>query len=775
LYEIEVEWQHKAIKHPEEPLFQVIAQLQSSETLTQRLGQVVNITHEFINPSRTNLYGYSAQKRYFWQRLSNRQTARGYRSSPPRIQGQDVYDFYRLLASGQLVAVGTSRSPLQPETTKALLSHLKARSLLAAPIIVYDELVGFLSVEDQNARIWESAEQKFVSSVAQAIALVMAGEEVGTKLEQAKADVGFAADMTQTFARYDHPQHALGECAALLCQKLQVNRFWLLQAAEDSKGELLLASKSTSTMPYRSFYHYLTAKRRQQSEEEYPLRIKDWYEIRTTTLSAMGYTYAIDDLEADERLASSRSILLKMGIKSLLVCPVGNEDSGGVLLLTHHTPRTWTASDLRLANFIAPQLSWVLKLNVQRKEVSAIAQLQTTLQEGLTYLWKTHNTNTFAQQWLEYLAQLLDIPVALFLTWDDSTDAKAKVATIIGIPKFDHQQQISCQDPLIQATVATEGFYTPQESDLTASWLEPIPSAQVLTFALPIPDQTATGFILFADVKKRRWSDQRLKVVATLIQQFAQVYYYFPRSPGTLAETQPPEILHWYKHRALEILHQATANSLETLPISETTATQDTTQIQTESQVRQRQLLRSLNNTLSAMLTVVTEEKQQIIPHFSPIPLSNLLKECLYTVESHYKQKQLITKIYSLGSFNINSDRVKIACVLVELLDQAASNAPQQSQVELWYRPLGTKGDDDAASFLELSLLEPYQSLRDTPDNTKPIPPWQIPVSTVQTETTTLQLCQDMVVLLKGRLQFYQLKDRRSLYRLILPVAQDEF
>lgn len=762
LYEVEVEWQRQAMKHPEEPLFQVLAQLQSSQTLGQRLEQVVNITHEFINPSRTNLYGYSTQKRTFWQRLSNHQTRRGYRRSPSEIRGQDVYDFYRLLASGQLVAVGTSRSSLRPEATKELLSVLNIRSLLAAPVLVYDELVGFLAVEDQNARIWESAEQKFMSAVAQATALVMGGEEVGTKLEEAKADVAFAADVTQTFARYDHPQTALGECAALLCQKLQVSRFWLLQAAEDSKGELLLASKSTATMPYRLFYHYLAAKRRQNSEEDFPLRVKDWYEIRKNS-----GVIAINDLEADERLSSSRQVLLKMGIKSLLVCPMGNESSGGVLLLSHHTPRTWTAGNLRLVSFIAPQLSWVLKLHLQRQEVSALTQLQTTLQHGLSHLWAIHRTQTFEQQWLEYLAKLLDTPVAMLLTWDTSPEADAKVVTVVGAPQFNDQQKISRQDPLIQATLNADGFYSTPTQDIQAVWLESLAAEQIITMTLAVQNQTPSGLILFADVKERLWSEARLKVVATLVQQFAQVYQ--DRSNAQVNDhdgsTNPSSpLLNWYKHRALGILHQVTTASLRTLPTSATISAQDSTQ---------KQLLHQLNSTLSAMLPLVTEEKGQLIPRFSTIALSSVLAECLACVESDYQQKQLAAKIYSLSTFKISSDPVKLACVLVELLSLAANCAPQNGQVELWCRPLGSKRETSKASFLELSLVGPYQNTVATSNLIQPSPPWQIPVAPVRGDNPNQLMCQHMIVLLKGRLQFYQLRDQRCLNRLILPVAED--
>jgi hypothetical protein len=300
---------------------------------------------------------------------------------------------------------------------------------------------------------------------------------------------------------------------------------------------------------------------------------------------------------------------------------------------------------------------------------------------------------------------------------------------------------------------------------------------------LKIQNQTAIGLILFADVKQRCWSGARMTILATLIQQFAQVYHHLPKAQvNNPLPTQPSHLLNWYQHRALGILHQATTASLDSLPILEQMSDQGSTQLQSGSQPRRRQLLHHLKTSLSAMLPMVTQEKRQLMPRFSAIKISSLLEECLACVPSDYQQKQLAPKIYSLDHIEsldrieVSSDPVKLACVLVELLSLAAKRAPLNSQVELWYRPFSSKGPSSQASFLELALIEPHQDQdpETTPVHSPPSPPWQILVTPVQSDDPTLQMCQQMMVLLKGRLQFYQLRDNRRLNRLVLPLAQDE-
>ena len=170
LYQIEVEWQHASIKRPDQSLFQMLEQLQSLPTLANRLDVLVNTTHEFVAPTRTNLYWYSPDKRYFWQKVGNKQTTRKLKdpdSSSPGLNVQDISEFYLALAAGQTVAIGSSKSPLKAGITGTLLSRFRARSILAAPVLVKGELVGFMAVEDNEARIWEDSETHYVRAAAQ--------------------------------------------------------------------------------------------------------------------------------------------------------------------------------------------------------------------------------------------------------------------------------------------------------------------------------------------------------------------------------------------------------------------------------------------------------------------------------------------------------------------------------------------------------------------------------------------------------------------------------
>ncbi|MHC5831131.1 MAG: GAF domain-containing protein, partial [Nostoc sp.] len=105
----------------------------------------------------------------FWCRMSN-QLVKFYRNSNSHqaagITVQELSDFYYALTVNQIVSIGDAPSSLKSHFTAKLLQRLKVRSLLAAPVIWQNDLVGFLAVESNEPRIWMETEKNFVQGVA---------------------------------------------------------------------------------------------------------------------------------------------------------------------------------------------------------------------------------------------------------------------------------------------------------------------------------------------------------------------------------------------------------------------------------------------------------------------------------------------------------------------------------------------------------------------------------------------------------------------------------
>src|SRR6478672_565699 len=339
LHQIEADWQRSSTKRPDQALFQLLEQLLKLPTMQQRLEAVVSMAQQFVEPTRTNLYWFEPVRRYFWHRVGNRQAVRSLadtQSSAPGLTVQEAVDFYEALADGQLIAIGAGRSPFKADVTSRLLSRLRTRSVLAAPILVQKELVGFLVVEGHEARIWEEPEKNYIRAASQLVGLVAGSETTETALQQTQQDAQLIAEVASAVTNKPDLLTAIKHCADLLLQRFGVERFLLLQT-EGSEG----------TQPYTVIYQHQPLNRR-------PLVIPlDALTAANEKILAAGAeALAIEDLDQDQQLKEWRELLTSVGVRSLVLCRTGTAPTDALLLLAHGTPRTWTQTERKLVEVI---------------------------------------------------------------------------------------------------------------------------------------------------------------------------------------------------------------------------------------------------------------------------------------------------------------------------------------------------------------------------------------------------------------------------------------
>ena len=68
---LELEWQRQQQKRPDKPLLSNLEVVRGLPNFGLRLEAVIEETHQFLAPSRTSLYWFETDKRYFWRRLTN--------------------------------------------------------------------------------------------------------------------------------------------------------------------------------------------------------------------------------------------------------------------------------------------------------------------------------------------------------------------------------------------------------------------------------------------------------------------------------------------------------------------------------------------------------------------------------------------------------------------------------------------------------------------------------------------------------------------------------
>ena len=799
LYEIEIQWQHSAIKRPDKPFFALLNQLRQVPTLALRLEAAVTMTQEFVAPSRTNIYWYSPEGRYFWHRLGNRQSIRRYGQSRSHVSGltvAEVNDFYQALAAGKLIAIGAARSMLSSESTTRLLVRLRTRSLLAAPISANGELLGFLAAEDNQPRLWEEAERNYVNATAQLVGLVAGQEELETTLQETQKDAHFATEIAQVIAKHcganlialqlrsltasQGTQAALLECAKILCQRLDANFFLVLQ--EEENGQF-------------RFVCQLPLKRRPLATVLAPLIL---YDRQLFVHSAQ--TVVIENLDEDLRLVEWRQTLSQMGMRSLLMVKTAELDGKlSLLLVGHSTPRTWSNRAQDLVNIVAQQIHLLLQVEGYSDRAKHLRQSHQTLQDGLSILRNaTLDPVLFERTWVKYLAERLKCPLTALFSWTPESDYATVVAAVVTDPHFAFlpNLEIVVNNELIQDALASQGWLCRLVVNLPEpinQWLCRLGLSQLLIIALHTPGIPTTSFILVADLSQRQFPHHLLMPLETLNHQFAWFRQYRYSLSQHAQENETLQTLNWYKHQCLETLHQSVTQSLSALfdfqamlPNSSEQINRDSPQLtQTNGQrllqMRRKQLLQQLEETLTILTPVLQDEQWQLKTNLSLIALPGLLKRSLRRVEPLFDRQHLRIQVYNSSDKNVYGDLFKLECVLFELLMTICIHAQPRSRINLWCCPFplrATPKTNASTTILELliaengSLEECLHTLTST--SSQPI------------SSTNLTVCQQVIRSWGGDLQFFQQEsdlpnkmpsDRicsNNLIRLLLPVATSE-
>ena len=820
LYQIELDWQHSSTKRPDQPLFQVIDQMARFPTMQQRLEAVVAMTQQFIAPTRTSIYWYSPERRYFWHRVGNRHTSKGLTnpltSAAAGITLQEVSEFYQALNENRLIAIGAGRSPLKAEVTGQLLSRLRARSLLAAPILVQQELVGFLAVEGNEARIWEEAEKNYIRAAAQLIALGAGSEEIETTLVSTQQDAQLVAECARAIADNTDADKALDQCAQLLLNRLGVERFLIVQGLEtgdwrlgagnqegkESFPQAAPSSNPPSSSPYTIVYQRQPLNRRPLTTGLMRLTDSQQQLFEPSESSVV----AIEDWEQDQRLLSWKESLGVVGVRSLLVCPIVQDADTSFscfLVICHSTPRTWSQTERSLVGIVSQQLSVAVRTFNLRTLTKLSESAQLHLHNGLQMLLSASSDQAQSDRALvQFLSEMLECPLAMLLDWEGTTERHktGKVAAaVMANPRFALSPGLSVPptDLLIQEALATDGLVEKRGTQIPTSsrqWLSSPGIGCLLIMALPdfakqanldfglseddsnpkskIQNPKLAGFIILADDRGREWSKHLLPVLETLVRQFARIRRYNLLSATLHQEVRNLEQLNWYKHRCLESLHQATTDRINRLNELESPAKGNQPD---KSLVRMHstQLLRELENILTEFTPLLQEEQWQLRQHLTRVTLTSVLKRSLLLLAPLYHERQLQVRSGGASSNqDVYADPLKLECVLCEILSVAGRLAPVGSRINIKTevksaneQSLFPSSDTSGHAARPGSLTPPLLELLITNSETFNFKVLAAP------KLPALKICQRFVRSFGGNLQFYQMEGNRYLTRLLLPTT----
>ncbi len=774
LYHIETEWQRQQIKSPSPSILKLLSEFRSLQSLDQYLESIVAEINQLIEPTRTNIYWYHQEGRYFWRRSSNSTTIPELtlNRSPSGISVQEFSEFYQALFLDQVVSIGVSHSSLSSQMTKALMQKMRVRSLLAAPIIFNHELFGFLVVEAKQPRIWKASDNKVLRSMAHLVSLIVPLSEMDETIEQIKQDQALTAEVTRAITTDQDWHITLKTTAEQLCQRLNVRYFLVLRYQPDAHQ-------------FEVIYYHQFSHQRVMISALNALTRQNWSRLQKTGL------ISIENWDETSTFRRWREPLQKIGIRSLLVCStqlratefqIQHSDfrmpSHSVLLIGHDAPRTWTQLDQKLVKVVSQQLSLI----VYQWHLNHQIQLQHRLVNGIKAGWeiaqKISDLNQLEQSFIEKIAEALNSPLVMLMTWTE-TEKVAKITARAGEQSPDvlsEQIEVSVEnDPLIQEILATTDVFYQKVQDLdplSRDWLNSSDDLrQFWGLALRTSaEHQSTGIILIADPNHlEREPELSIHLLRLLATQLAWLRRYFRVQEILQIQREELQWLNWYKQRRIEELYRIVGsrvkqlNELNGLPFQIIEEHQEKL-----TNLRYQQLLRQISNALSSTSSLLQQEEWQLQNRQDLIVVSNLIRRLRDRLNPVIKNRQVALQVYQEDNLSFVGDSLKLELVLYELLLMACYRAKRDGMIKLKVRSLGQQQlelimtDPGRINPQILIDLQERQSLDMLTPSTLDQPPGQ-----------HLIICQRVIQQMGGRFQIKQFNQKSNqnkiVTRLILP------
>jgi len=773
LSQIEANWHRQQAKQPDKPLLELLAKLRALPDLRQRLHAIISQTHEFIQPTKTNIYWYHRERRYFWRRASNKSLKPG-QAGPDQSSGitvKEVSSFYKALAADQLVSIGEAHSSLKADTTSRLMQQIKARSLLAAPIIYQNQLLGFIATEGNEARIWEEAEKNYLRGAAQLVALIAPLEEMEATVDRTKQDQALTAGIVRAIYSEADWKETLNSCARLLCDRLKVERFLVLLYNRDRKDfDIVCQSQPGNRRPLAT---PLPA----------PSEV-DW------KLLEQGVTaVAIENWDEDVKLIAWREMFLELGVRSLLVCNTAiGHPIEGLLAIAHEVPRTWDPNELELLRVVSQQIGLIIhQWQLHRSGVQQ-QKIHSHIQWSLTAMQQIDRLEVLEEEATQQIVQVLQVPLAILITWSLKQDINLTgsptlgriAASVVTNSEFtiNPEVQIPTADPLIAYALSQDGLlplHVEQLSRETRTWLRAPGIGQILAIALrTAPEHEPLGMVLVADYSGRHWGEQYLDAFGMLVRQLAWSRRTLALTSDFQSQREELKVINWYKQRRTEEIYRSCGGEVKKLydlglPKDALTLT------------RYQQGLRQLSNSMVALTSMLKHEQWQLQYNSTKIPLVSLLKRALERVDRLIKQRQLWSKIHGDTGLSIAGDLVKVELVLYELLAIACQRSEPRGRIDIW-SAFGEGASEQPEGIISQSPIHNSRLLQLSITYSGVLDPRLI--SELQTSRVDLLapstldrppglnliICQSLMRRMGGDLNIYQLQDGRSISRLFLPI-----
>ena len=763
----ELEEQRIRSQHPHTVLLKAVEHLQSPDPLGCRIDRVLDEIQLFIQPTQTELYWIDTDRQCFVRHpLATLLEARGMpswiESKAPIVLPSDLKasledasllmadcaGLHASLLENRPVAIGESYSSLPSLDTGKLITQLKARSVLAAPLWSRQgdrgELFGFLATTARVARMWTKEEQRFLHGVSRNIALAVSSERLAHTYHQLQVRHNATLALAQTsrirvrHTTVDTATHPNFEAIAeQLCTHLAIKQIAILQLDPTLNAFVVVFQRSpdgaiASPLPGLSVIDYQLLERSTQAIalDDLTHRLSEVSANLNPNLNpSLNPKANRPTPNLDLRFSPWQPHFAAAGWNAIALCNIHpGKPPEFLVVIGQAQPQCWPEQTLALLDWTGQQVA----AQVDRAELDRTNQqlhtALTTLARGFSELQQAETTNTAERNVLKQVSRVLDATCVVLLQLSPLPGV-TEARVVLSLNSRDLEAPIATgtridlkTDPILQQSLLSSGFIGPLSRhdlpDATRSWLgEALQNAdsQVYVVALRPEPAGKPCAIFIATNQGQRWDDRQLSPTYMLLEALIQ----FERNDQIMHllhdKRHTLEPLNWHKHRQLEALYWTLGNAgrqierllnqlappVDPQGLGATSSPKDTDRERLYGQ----QTLRVLGESLENLKISLQQEQWQLSIASEPVSLVTLLKRVLERCDPLLKKRQLWLQVHREGNTIIQGDRHNLELIIYELLTRACQRSEIGGRLDIWYRPI-MLGDHLNTPFLELAITD---------------------------------------------------------------------
>jgi GAF domain-containing protein len=781
LIQLESTWKQQMEKHLDDPLINLARTLRDLTSLDERVEVVTSLLQDFVGIGRIVTYWFDRKEYHFAphkgagavvtppvkpvsalpQHGSGAQAkASPAGPAPTFFTTRDLGDMYYTLADGQVVCATEEAGSIRSEVTPKLMQQMRVKALMAAPILLEGDLLGFINAESDTPRVWSDVDRQMIAAAANMLALTVPLDQLDVTTRRVDGHRALLDQIAEaTYSQMDL-QQAIPQAITALVERLQVSAcVALLYRPASQTFSLLAEHRREGRIPLPKQFG--------------PLSEQDWNDLkRQEGIAAENYAQ-------DLRLISWRPELDPVGVKALMMAhtsPEGTTDDNieGVLLVAHLHRRSWTREERQLLRAMAQQLGLMMRQSRMEQTLQRQDLLFNGLINATTGLQSLQTLEDIYNLTAELTSQLLAAPLVTIVSWLPG-EAEAQVQTIFTTAadfKITPTEPINpYTDPLIAQCLQSETglLESPVEelSKPTRTWLNAPGLGRILATPLGVQDGITPpiGILVIGDQQAKAWEPEEQVALTLLGHTCGWSLRRILWTQTLQVRAESLRELNWYKHRRLVDFQTSLLDSLRRLgQVSEST--------KDESQRWQKvvEIARGLRDLTLPTQSILRSEAWEVHPEQTSFPIASLIRRTLRRADTLVQKRKLWPRVHGETGYAVMGDPGRLEMVIYEVLVAAVLRSQQEERLDLWLR-------EEESGFLELLMVDQGEmdphlvaALQVDPEYAIYTDPLEKNLLSVS-PGLELSLCQRVIHRMGGQLSFFQAEDGRNVSRLLLPMA----